>query len=57
MTASSTAVSSQIYPCNNGGVNGGVKTGHVRISFAIDDAALAEACNRIAAFVAETARA
>jgi arginine:pyruvate transaminase len=31
-------------------------TGHVRISFAIDDAPLAEACNRIAAFVAETAR-
>ena len=28
--------------------------GHVRISFAIDDAKLAEACNRIAEFVAET---
>lgn len=28
-------------------------TGHVRISFAIDDAKLAEACGRIAAFVAE----
>jgi arginine:pyruvate transaminase len=31
-------------------------TGHVRISFAIDEATLAEACNRIAAFVEETGR-
>ena len=31
-------------------------TGHVRISFAIDDATLVEACNRIADFVAETGR-
>ncbi len=28
-------------------------TGHVRLSFAIDDAKLAEACGRIAAFVEE----
>ncbi len=28
-------------------------TGHVRISFAIDDAKLAEACERIAEFVEE----
>ncbi len=31
-------------------------TGHVRITFAIADAKLAEACNRIAAFVAELGR-
>jgi len=28
-------------------------TGHVRLSFAIDDAKLAEACGRIASFVEE----
>ncbi len=31
-------------------------TGHVRITFAIDDAKLADACDRIAAFVAEVGK-
>ena len=31
-------------------------TGHVRITFAVADATLAEACDRIAAFVEETGK-